>query len=1068
MHHSSRRTGVVAICFLFSGFAGLLYETVWFRQFATVFGTSEAALGAVLAGYLGGLALGAAAAARWNRWVKRPLLMYGILELGVASGALLIPFGLQAAEAIRVWLCGNQPMPPDAGGFLEVTLNTGLTFLLMVLPTSCMGATLPLLVGTLPTENDTQAGRVAWLYGLNTCGAVLGTLTTAFVCLPQLGLWGTVLVGVGVNVGIFVLVALTQANAPTTERGEQSEFRSSDRVAERTPRATHSQPTDFMLALIVGTSSLIAFADEIAWTRLLAHVLGGSVFAFATMLSAFLIGITLGSLWVSRALPRGQSAPRLLVVAQCLAAFGTAAAFAGSGLLPFVSRWLDASSLWGGGLVSLIVLLPSTLGMGMTLPLVIEWSGADSTRTGRLFAASTLGAIVGSLLAGQVLLPLLGFRGLFGCGVLINLLLAALVVRSQRDPAAPSLPRRRDWRPVIGMTVCVVLVAVANTDSVLRSSPLLSEPLPGRTIFAAVGTSATVSLIEHAGEYRLTTNGLPESVIASQGAVAGAESGLRWLTALPVLARPNAKSVLIVGLGGGGAVSGVPATVDEVHAIELEPAVVAAIRSVRSHRLHDPLSDPRLKLIHNDARAALALTTRHYDIIVSQPSHPWTAGASHIYTREFLQLARSRLTDDGVFLQWMDTTFMDEPLLRTIGATLLDSFEHTRLYQPHPGTLLFLAARKPLDVEQQLLATGQPLRHQTPQFGWLGINDVADVAATLTLDHSGLQQFCAGSPINTDNRNLLALRSLTPRTQTTGERTSALTPDAFAKLDPLVSRQTERSLLTTLNIDAAAVVRRLARTQFIDRATRIADNVPNLVEQSQARGMLALAQGESLKAREHFVDVVLARPNDRTARFKLLEPMLQLAGSPRAPQEFVQLVSTSNGIELAVVEAAKKYAQRDYAGLKSLDGQLSLARPNDACFPQALLFRGLWRAKVTNSERKHELAVEAINFADRALAIEPSLFGALVRLWAAQNGDKAGHYVESAAFIIDILNREPGVMSASNADQLAKQVLSHLQQLEGQSNVNPTRLAEVRRPYEAIASKAQKESSKASREPASR
>jgi len=1042
---------------VFSGFAGLLYETVWLRQFATVFGTSEAALGAVLAGYMGGLALGAAAAARWSRLVKRPVLVYGLLELGVASGALLIPFGLQAAEAIRVWLCGNQSLPPHAGGFLEVILDTGLTFVLMLLPTSCMGATLPLLAGTLTTENETQGGRVARLYSLNTCGAVLGTLTTAFVCLPQLGLWGTVLVGVGINVVIFVLAALIQAKASIKEVSERHEFDNSDRVVQRTLNATLSQSTGFMLALLVATSSLIAFAYEIAWTRLLAHVLGGSVFAFATMLSAFLVGITLGSLWVSKALQRGQSAPRLLVVAQCLTAVGTAAAFAGSGFLPFVSRWFDASSFWAGGLVSLMVLLPSTLGIGMTLPLAIEWGGADAARTGRLFAASTLGAIAGSLLATHALLPLLGFQGLFGGGIAVNLLLAALVARAQRDSTAPSLQRGRDWRPAMGVTTCVFFVAIANTDSVLRSSPLLREPLPGQTIFTAVGTSSTVSLIEHAGEYRLTTNGLPESVIAPRGAVAGAESGLRWLTALPVLARPNAKSVLIVGLGGGGAVSGVPASVDEIHAIELEPQVVSAIRSIGSRRMHDPLSDPRLKLIHNDARAALALTKRRYDIIVSQPSHPWTAGASHIYTREFVQLARSRLTDDGVFLQWMDATFLDQPLLRTIGATLQESFEHTRLYQPHPGTLLFLASRTPLDVEQQLLTTGQPLRSQPPQFGWLGINDVADVAAALTLDHSGLQQFCAGASINTDNHNLLALRSLARQVKTDGDRISALEPDAFAKFDPLVDREIGRSLLTTLHIDASGVVRRLARTRFIDRATRIANSIPNPVEQSRARGMLALAQGESLAAREHFVDVVLARPNDRTARFKLLEPMLQLAGSPRAPHEFVQLVSTSNSIELAVVEAAKKYAQRDYSGLKSLDGQLSLARPHDACFPQALLFRGLWRAKVTNAERKHELAIEAIDFADRALAIEPSLFGALVRLWAAQNGDQAGHYVESAAFVINILNRDPSAMSASNAGQLAKQVLSRLRQLEEQSDISSPRLAEVRHLYEVITTKAQNE-----------
>ncbi len=1046
MNSLSRRVGVVAVCFWLSGFAGLLYETVWFRQFATVFGTSEAALGAVLAGYMGGLALGAAVAGRWSHKIRRPVLAYGVLELGVAAGALLIPFGLQAAGAVRVWLCGDQPLPPDAGGVLEVTLNTELTFLLMLGPTACMGATLPLLAGTISDDGSIGTGRVAQLYGWNTCGAVLGTLVTAFVCLPRLGLAGTVMVGVGVNLLVFALAAMLSSNSVV--RPQQA----SDVATHREPGREASRG---IITWVVATSSLIAFAYEIAWTRLLAHVLGGSVFAFATMLSAFLIGITLGSMWVSRALSRGRSALGLLVVAQCLTAMGTAVAFALSGWLPQVSRWLDPQTLWGGGLLSLLVLLPSTLGIGMTLPLAIEWSGAEPKGTGRLFAASTLGAIAGSLLAGHCLLPVLGFRGLFGVGIAINLGLALVVKQQQRDPAAPSLQRGRDWRPLLGVAACVLLVAVANTDAIIRTSPLLKEPLSGRTVFSAVGTSSTVALIEHSGEFRLATNGLPESVIAPKGAVAGSEAGLRWLTALPMLARPNAKSVLIVGLGGGGAVSGVPASVEEIHAVELEPQVVRAIRAVASRRMHDPLSDPRLKIIHNDARAALALTNKQYDVIVSQPSHPWTAGASHIYTREFLQLARQRLTDDGVFLQWMDASFIDEPLLKTIGATLVDSFEHTRLYQPHPGTLLFLASRSPLDVERQMLITGQPLRGAAPQFGWLGINDLADVAAALTLEHDGLKTFCAEAVVNTDDRNELALRSLKGQSRASAERPSLLAHDVFAEQDPLIDRPGKRSLLAQLSIDPAAVVRRMARTQFSDRAARVIENWPNQIEQAKARGMLALSKGEVMEARNAFVDVLLARPNDRTARFKLMEPMLQLAGNPQAPREFLQLVSGSDAVELAVVEAAKKYAQRDFVGLRSIDGQLSLARPNDACFPQALLFRALWRSKVTNAERKAELGREAMEFADRALAIEPSMFGAMVRLWAAQNANEPHYYVESAAFLIDVLQRQPGSMTATNATLLSKQVLAEVTRLESDQSLSQARLTEVRRLYEDLATNAQ-------------
>lgn len=1052
---TTRRTGVITVCFALSGFAGLLYETVWFRQFASVFGTSEAALGAVLAGYMGGLALGAALAGRWTDRVRRPVLAYGLLELGVALGALLIPWGLQAAAVFRVWLCGGQDMPPDAGGAWEVLLNTSLTFALMLLPTTCMGATLPMLARDLDQGSTNQRGQLAKLYGWNTCGAVIGTLTTAFLILPQFGLFGALMLGAGVNVIVFLLVLTQRAGNDDVESGAMS----SD---QQLAAATTSRPTSLpaWMVVVVTVSSLLAFAYEIAWTRLLSHVLGGSVFSFATMLSAFLIGITLGSWWISRTVLQRRDMARLMTTAQSLTAFGTSLAFALCGLLPHLARWIDTQALWGGGLVSLLVLLPSTIGIGMTLPLAIEAYGAESRIAGRLLAASTLGAIAGSLLCGHWLLPLLGFRGLFVAGVSIQLVLALVLYRRSPEidvtTSAPAVDlslqgHRQRVQRATGMALgALVLLVSAQPDSLLRSSPLLSEPLKGRAVYMAVGSSSTVALIEQAGEFRLATNGLPESVIARRGAVAGSEAGLRWLTALPVLARPHAKSVLIVGLGGGGAVSGVPASVDEIHAVELEPEVIKAIRSVSQQRLDDPLSDPRLKVIHNDARAALALTQRRYDIIVSQPSHPWTAGASHIYTREFLQLARERLSDEGVFLQWMDASFVDATLLKTMGATLLDSFEHTRLYQPHPGTLLFLASRQPLNVEEDLLRTREPLQSHPERFRWLGLNDVTDVAAALCLDHAGLQAFCAGASINTDNRNRLAMQAL--------QRRASSGPDSLSELlqahDPLVSRADQPSLVARLSLDSTLVVRRLLRTQFNERAARVVESLPNPVDQRKGRGLVALSKGDASRAREQFVEVMLARPNDRWSRFKLLEPMLQLAGNPQAPREFVQLVSMTKSVERAVVEAARRYQQRDFAGMSSLEGELALARPTEAYYPQALLFRGLWRAKVTKSSRKEELGLEAIDLADRALAVESSLFGALVRLWASQNASSADHYLESAAYVIDIINRQPQSMSAANAKQLAKQVHQELDRIAAESLAHQPRVAEIRALYQVLESSA--------------
>ena len=202
------RSGVflaVLACFALSGFAGLLYQTAWMRQFSVVFGTSELAVVAVLASYMAGLAAGAAAAARWIRRVRRPVLVYGLLELGIAVSALLVPLALRAARGVYVWLFGGRPELPEAGLVTHWIFFLIASFLILSVPTVCMGATLPLLTRHVVRRPDQIGRRVGLLYATNTAGAVAGTLTAAFVLLPRVGLQTTVWAGVGVNLLVFVI-----------------------------------------------------------------------------------------------------------------------------------------------------------------------------------------------------------------------------------------------------------------------------------------------------------------------------------------------------------------------------------------------------------------------------------------------------------------------------------------------------------------------------------------------------------------------------------------------------------------------------------------------------------------------------------------------------------------------------------------------------------------------------------------------------------------------------------------------------------------------------------------------
>ncbi len=214
-----------------------------------------------------------------------------------------------------------------------------------------------------------------------------------------------------------------------------------------------------------------------------------------------------------------------------------------------------------------------------------------------------------------------------------------------------------------------------------------------------------------------------------------------------------------------------------------------------------------MNIIINDARGALALTDKRYDIIISQPSHPWTAGASHLYTQEAMQIAADHLTDTGVYLQWMNAQFIDPSLFRSLGKTLLSVFPHVRLYMPGTDELLFVASAAPLDIERQLWQSGEPIRSSPEAYHIIGVNGVNDLAAALVLDTPGLDRLCADAPINTDDLNRLAFTTAHNRAATTGGELH----DLLKQEDVLLQEDSELYLPSDLPLSPSVIAHRLAR-----------------------------------------------------------------------------------------------------------------------------------------------------------------------------------------------------------------------------------------------------------------
>lgn len=931
------RLVLLLLCFFVSGFAGLVYETAWTRELAFVFGTSELAVSAVLAAYMAGLALGAGLAARFAPRLRRPVLAYGVLELGIGLAALAVPFGIRLVSGVYLHWLGGLDAPPEAVGLGVALFHLLATFVVLVPCTALMGATLPLLARHAVRTDEQIGPRIGLLYATNTAGAIAGTLVTAFLLLPELGLRHTVYVGVAANLLVFGAAAgLARRISPAT-----------------TPRGGAGLAATWILPAIA-ISGAVSFVYEVVWVRLLGFVLGGSTAAFSTMLASFLLGIALGSAVAARFARTRRAAALGFVVAQLGTGALSWAIFRLADRLPDIARFLQASpsDLTAGSIASIGLMLPITLCIGATFPFAVKLHSSradDAARaSARVYAWNTVGSIVGSVAAGFFLLPALGFEGTVLLGVLVNVALAVWATLAQ--PAA----RRSALAACALVGIGVVVLPPAVPDRLFLYSGLGARRLSGTLEFAAVGRSATVALIRSEHAWRLQTNGLPESTIEEAINPPDRFHPARWLALLPVLCRPDARDMLLIGLGGGNTAGAITPGLESIDVIELEPEVVEANRRVADQRMYgDPLADPRVSLHYGDARGALVLTDRLYDAIVSQPSHPWTSGASHLYTREFFALAASRLTPDGVFVQWIGRSFVDEPLLRGLLATLGDVFPYVELFQPVDQALLFVASREPLEMIEH---SRRAIAAAPEIFGRVGIHRVEDVAAVQSLDVDGTRALARGAVRITDDHNLLA----TSAWQIGDPKAAAAAIDrAIAAEDPLPGRLDR--------LDPALLVRSLVSRGRAERVVGLLRSLEE-VDRQVAAGWLAYELGQEQRSSRLFERALAAEPGRRDARMgALLCDPARVDRSVLAPDD------------AAIAEAVVGFREGDLEGVRALDAALARVGPGDLLYEEVARARIAWRLQLGDAAD----AAEALRLTDVLIARSPSPVDYLSRAAAA-------------------------------------------------------------------------------------
>ena len=941
----------VAVCFVLSGFAALLYQTAWMRLFSIYFGTSEFAVATVLAAYMAGLGLGTAAGGHFATRIRRPVLTYGLLEGAIAVTALLVPLAIVAASAIYVQVVGGQPAPPDASDLGQTAFYTIASIVILIVPTACMGATLPVLLRYV-VHNDREVGsRTGLLYALNTAGAVLGTIVAAFLLLPVVGLNATVYVGVAAN-GLVFLLALFIARQHHDRLGEDIAFASKPLAMDR-----------FAVILpVMALSGFVSFVYEVLWTRLLGHILGGSIYAFATMLAAFLTGIALGGAIGGYLAFNRIRAAWLFVLAQLSIAAGAIATFAL--LEPLMTRFQGAQAL-----LAALVITPSTLFIGMTFPLAVRVLAPDERAVGRdaasVYAWNTAGAICGALVAAFFLVPGFGFEGALRVCVVINAGLAAVVAMSCLRE------RRQIWLATCSVWLLglVFVYDPARPTAVVEREIFKREfddqsRIDGPELYFGVGRTSSVLIVERFGDLMLRTNGLPEASILRKGSLIRSHSG-RWLGLLPVIARPQSEEMLVIGFGGGVVAESVPSIVQRIDIVEIEPKVIDANRAVSEMRKIDPLDDPRVNLVINDARNALRLTDANYDIIVSQPSHPWTAGASHLFTREFLALAKSRLSEGGVFLQWMDMEFLNPQLFRDLVATLRSEFKHVVMYQPTAGGFNFLASDNPVDIRETLDGVDALIRQEPFLFLENVVNNMLDLQLIVTLDNEGTRKFAENGQIITDDFNRMATGS-----NVLGEGFDFQeVTDFLAPEDPLL-RLDSGLLAQSSNEEVLYLVQKMGRINMFTRGERLQTLYSDERMHGLIGSVLAYARGDEPSGVRQARAVLNVNPDDDLARYLAIRGNLLQIAQGFGEDWMDGIVQGATGELRVLIDGWVLAGEERWDEVAQMDARLAAMPVTRPWYGEAALLRAEWRAR--KAIEQPYLASDALHLVERAIALQPS------------------------------------------------------------------------------------------------
>ena len=710
---------LVLVCFFFSGMTGLIYEILWTRMIVKLIGGAPFAISIILTVFMGGLGLGSYIASRTIDSIRNPVSLvkvYGVLELIIAMYGIVLPLLIIAFKPLYA-VVYNQL-------FNYFMLYSVLTFLgcavLLLIPVICMGATLPILcrfyVSSL-SHLGTHTGR---LYGLNTIGAAVGSLLCGFWLINILGVWGTLVFAILINsiIGLLCLYAGFKADKFSIA-GEGPKESATESVADgKSVKESSGVLTGALV--IFAVSGFCSMAYEVIWAKLLGLIVGPTTYSFTIVLVTFILGLALGSMFFGWLSDRIGKTIWILLITQVIAALfalgisqllGNSQLFFAKIIYHFQDQFALRSFL--KALTLFIIMIVPTLCLGATFPLVGKIYTRSVSKVGRsigfAYAINTIGAVLGSFSAGFILIPLLGKENglsvVVSIQLLTSLVIAGYVILKENKGMIRLMPLSV---PVTaGLILCFFfpqwdrsqlsvgkyhrfdyveseMKEIGWINALLEGPRILSKYNQGELVFYGDGIGGFTTVTEYMTPFGTTQYGMANS--GKPDASSHGDMKTQAVSAhFPMLFHKDPRKVMVLGLASGitaGEVLNYP--VEKLDVIDISDQVVKGSDFFIPWN-SNVLSDPRTNLIIQDGRAHLNLTKEKYDVIISEPSNPWMAGLASLFTQDMFTLAREKLNEDGIFVQFIHSYQMNWESFSLVGRTFADVFSENLMVMTFPS-----------------------------------------------------------------------------------------------------------------------------------------------------------------------------------------------------------------------------------------------------------------------------------------------------------------------------------------------------------------------------------------------